>query len=587
MAAPNFKLISKDQLLTMNSAILNNSNLLSNQLGFVKNYSSLENGNKEIDCNRFFLEEFEDLNDSCQENHKLSYTQQISQKKGFYQQKVYDFDNLKKKDEEKRKLLTKTIADSSRIQTQKFFQRENIKQQMLKERDYKLKEMRTYRKKSLKNFEHSPFNKNLTYIMQKIKLQNESMLQFNTQNSLTNSPQKSPNPSSNLKMYQQLRIRSKTQNKNHSYHIRDFNNNSSLMNTNQLQNIPEQEQEQFNDNKTFDQLEDEPVIQISNNQTSRLSEVKHRRPPTLETPKKFIFPNSDNQSKQITMRQKFNLASNQDKIHYSLSSAQSAANNHYSEFNTKSHLPSGIIPLSTSQQSKIAVPANHQLFSNLQFQQMQSKLNQSAILPQNNYTNDSMEQPFQQDLLDQLAILENSKNFYKKQMQMLASSKMNNSTNRSSVRKYKNHYRQMSNYTPINIIYNQSILNPIKKQKQNNNDYSLTNNNTADTLKARLRSSTDRESKQRITISPKTQCGPRGQIEIQSMPRAQVCTTTNKANRIKRNGFDLEGANSKHSRAISMANNFKIQMQQQNQQQNEEFMQTVEQNPNLTNFNIQ
>ena len=31
--------------------------------------------------------------------------------------------------------VTKTIADSSRIQTMKFFERENIKQMLLKERD--------------------------------------------------------------------------------------------------------------------------------------------------------------------------------------------------------------------------------------------------------------------------------------------------------------------------------------------------------------------------------------------------------------------------------------------------------------------
>lgn len=60
----------------MNSAILNNSNLMINQMPIVHNdYRSLENGgSKELDCNRFFLEEFEDLNDNQIESHKLSYT---------------------------------------------------------------------------------------------------------------------------------------------------------------------------------------------------------------------------------------------------------------------------------------------------------------------------------------------------------------------------------------------------------------------------------------------------------------------------------------------------------------------------------
>lgn len=35
----------------------------------------------------------------------------------------------------KRQLVTSTIAESSRIQTKKFFVRENIKKQLLKERD--------------------------------------------------------------------------------------------------------------------------------------------------------------------------------------------------------------------------------------------------------------------------------------------------------------------------------------------------------------------------------------------------------------------------------------------------------------------
>jgi len=77
IAPPHFKLLSKDQLLTMNSALLNNSNLISNQVQQHNNnndYRSIENGSKELDCNRFFLEEFEDLNDNQRDSHKLSYT---------------------------------------------------------------------------------------------------------------------------------------------------------------------------------------------------------------------------------------------------------------------------------------------------------------------------------------------------------------------------------------------------------------------------------------------------------------------------------------------------------------------------------
>ncbi len=39
----------------------------------------------DLDCNRFFLEEFEDLNTFTLETQKLSYVQQTAGKKGFYE----------------------------------------------------------------------------------------------------------------------------------------------------------------------------------------------------------------------------------------------------------------------------------------------------------------------------------------------------------------------------------------------------------------------------------------------------------------------------------------------------------------------
>lgn len=44
-----------------------------------------------LDCNRYFLEEFEDLNSHYLEHHKLSYGQESSGKKGFYHQKMYSY----------------------------------------------------------------------------------------------------------------------------------------------------------------------------------------------------------------------------------------------------------------------------------------------------------------------------------------------------------------------------------------------------------------------------------------------------------------------------------------------------------------
>jgi len=46
--------------------------------------------NEFVNCNRLFLEEFEELNTNNKENKKLSYTQDISGKKGFTQQKLYE-----------------------------------------------------------------------------------------------------------------------------------------------------------------------------------------------------------------------------------------------------------------------------------------------------------------------------------------------------------------------------------------------------------------------------------------------------------------------------------------------------------------
>lgn len=124
--------------------------------------------------------------------------------------------------------------------------------------------------------------------------------------------------------------------------------------------------------------------------------------------------------------------------------------------------------------------------------------------------------------MEQLAIIENSKNFYKKQLSAWAanSSKINtaSSTTRSlnsKAKYYHNHRvhnRQLSNQTPINLIYNQSVFHPVatssnknhrrsvqKHHKINGNTYnntsgavagiglglgefSLTNQNTNDTL---------------------------------------------------------------------------------------------------------
>ena len=44
-------------------------------------------------------------------------------------------DKIMKMNRRKRQLVTHTIAESSRIQTKKFFVRENIKKQLLKERE--------------------------------------------------------------------------------------------------------------------------------------------------------------------------------------------------------------------------------------------------------------------------------------------------------------------------------------------------------------------------------------------------------------------------------------------------------------------
>jgi hypothetical protein len=43
-----------------------------------------------LTCNRYFLEEFESLNTHFIETHKLSYVQETTGKKGFYQSKVYE-----------------------------------------------------------------------------------------------------------------------------------------------------------------------------------------------------------------------------------------------------------------------------------------------------------------------------------------------------------------------------------------------------------------------------------------------------------------------------------------------------------------
>ena len=46
-----------------------------------------------------------------------------------------NMDKIMKMNRRKRQLVTGTIAESSRIQTKKFFVRENIKKQLLKERE--------------------------------------------------------------------------------------------------------------------------------------------------------------------------------------------------------------------------------------------------------------------------------------------------------------------------------------------------------------------------------------------------------------------------------------------------------------------
>eukprot|EP00347_Sterkiella_histriomuscorum_P022839 403336955 len=557
---------------------------------------------QELDCNRFFLEEFEDLNDNHSKvQNKLSYTQEISQKKGFYQQKYYDFDNLKRKGEDKRRILTKTIADSSRIQTNKFFERENIKQQILKERDQKLKEMSSYRKKSTKTLTGSPFNKNLTQIMQKIKDQNDKLLlqyipmnqptsQKSQNNSnCTNSPNKSNQNSqlANLRMYKQMRIRSKTQNKSNSVQLqqqnnslsngnRDFVNHSSLMmNNSVLQNIPEQEQEQFQEgtqnsqkqdsinNPNNQELNDEPIIDLNDKRTlsqGKMNQIRQKRPPTLETPKQFIFPaDSSSLTEQLnTIKTNKQQKCQQESPGFEIS-------NKPIQIGLNSSMP-----LSISQKSRIAVPANHQLFSNLQqFNQPSSKLNQSAILPSANYEVSNYN--LQLELMDQLAILENSKNFYKKQLQAWAanSSKVNSaSTTTRSNRKYKNpyhsHTRQLSNQTPLNLIYNQNIFQPSSRKSvgknytnvlshQNNQmlnimnnssgvaNFSLTNQNTNDTLaNVRIRSNTNRDfetvdkaasfymKEHKITISPKTKIrDQRKLIDQQSRTKTQSKTRRN------------------------------------------------------------
>ena len=99
---------------------------------------------------RLIIEEFDVLNSRQFLDQKLSYAQPTCSgfrgSHDFSAQQVYDVGSLLKQDEGKRIRIARNILDSTRIQTNNFLEREQIKRRLQEERDKKLRSLSNYRK---------------------------------------------------------------------------------------------------------------------------------------------------------------------------------------------------------------------------------------------------------------------------------------------------------------------------------------------------------------------------------------------------------------------------------------------------------